>query len=416
MGNASSNGSMKRKRVAVMFGGRSVEHEISVITGLQVIKAIDVVEYEPVPVYIAPSGKWYSGAQLTDQSFYKNMPTSLTDVDEVVLLPVPSVGGLTVLRGAHRTDGSPWEQENTVIPIDFYFPAFHGTYGEDGCLQGLLELAEVPYSGCGVLASALSMSKQHCKDVVARYGVPVLPSIVVQKEKVQSELGKGLISVRESILKTPSFEKFPLFVKPCTLGSSIGIARVTNAAELDAGLLQALKFDSQAMIEPCLDNKMEINVAVLEGAETITSVTEIPIPKAGKELTYEDKYLTGGGKKSGGAAAQGMAALTRIIDPPDLATDIKTSVCDYAKTAFKSLGCNGAARLDFLLDLSNEKIYFNEINPLPGSLSFYLWAGLKPPLLFTELITRIITRGDRAFQEKTSLTRNMGFRALVKQG
>jgi D-alanine-D-alanine ligase len=414
MNKASSNGFVKRKRVAILFGGRSVEHEISVITGLQAIKAIDVVEYEPIPVYIAPSGKWYSGSLLTNQSFYKNMPDSLNDVDEVVLLPVPGIGGLTVLKRARKNGQGFQEEEEMIIPIDFYFPCFHGTYGEDGCLQGLLELAEVPYSGCGVLASALSMSKQHCKEVVSCSGVPVLPAIVVRKEKVQSELGKGLRTLREAILKTPNFEKFPLFVKPCTLGSSIGIARVTDVAELDAALLQALKYDAQAMVEPCIDNKLEINVAILDGTEPVASVTEIPVPKAGKELTYEDKYLTGGGKKSG-SIAQGMAALTRIIDPPDLSTDIKTSVIDYAKTAFKSLGCSGAARLDFLLDLTNEKVYFNEINPLPGSLSFYLWAGLTPPILFTELITRMITRGERAFQEKTLLTRNVGFRALVKQ-
>jgi D-alanine-D-alanine ligase len=406
---------MKRTRVAVMFGGRSVEHEISVITGLQAIKAMNVVEYEPVPVYIAASGKWYTGAALLEQSFYKYLPDALNDLDQVILLPMPGARGLTVLRRAPKNGDILKEEDEAIIPIDFYFPAFHGTYGEDGSMQGLFELAEVPYSGSGVLASALGMSKQHCKDVVSLYGVPVLPAIVVSKEKIQSELGKGLLGAREAILKTANFENFPLFVKPCTLGSSVGIARVTNVAELDAGLLQALKYDPQVMVEPCVDNKMEINVAILDDAELIASVTEIPLPKAGKELTYEDKYLTGGGKKTGGEA-QGMAALVRIIDPPDLANDIKTSVCDIAKTAFRSLGCSGAARLDFILDLSNEKIYFNEINTLPGALSFYLWAGRKPPLLFTDLITRMIKRGERAFQEKTSLTRNVGFRALVKQG
>lgn len=413
MTNSSKNGTRERQRVAVMFGGKSVEHEISVITGLQAIKAMDVVEYEPVPVYVAASGRWYTGKPLLEQSFYRRVPEALNELDEVILLPVPGVGGLKVLRRGLDGSSNFAEQGEGIIPIDFYFPAFHGTFGEDGCLQGLFELAEVPYSGCGVLASALSMSKQHCKDVVSCYGVPVLPSIVVFKEKVQADLGRGLLEVREQILRTPKFENFPLFVKPCTLGSSVGIARVTNPSELDAGLLQALKFDSQVMVEPCIDNKMEINVAILDAEEPIASVTEIPIPAAGKELTYEDKYLTGGGKKSGGAA-QGMAALVRIVDPPDLSDDIKTSVKNYGKTAFKALGCSGAARLDFLLDLGNEKVYFNEINPLPGSLSFYLWAGLKPPVLFTDLITRVIKRGERAYQEKTSLTRNIGFRALVK--
>jgi len=273
----------------------------------------------------------------------------------------------------------------------------------------------VCYTGSGVLASALSMSKQHCKDVVSCYGVPVLPSLVINKEQVQKALGQELVSVREQILRTPSFENFPLFVKPCTLGSSIAIGRATNKAELDAALFQAFKFDTQVMVEPCLDNKLEINVAVLDDFEPIASVVEIPIPATGKELTYEDKYLTGGGKKSG-QEAQGMASLIRVIDPPDLSSEVKASVTQLAITAFKALGCTGAARLDFMLNLNNEKLYFNEINPLPGALSYYLWAGLNPPILFTDLITRIINCAQRAFQQKRSLTRNVGFRALVKSG
>ena len=411
MTNISDNGARKRSRVAVLFGGRSVEHEISVITGLQVIRAIDVVEYEPIPVYIALNGKWYSGKALLEQSFYRRIPQSLNEVDEVVLLPVPNVGGLKVLAKGHSS--ALQEIEGQIIPIDIYFPAFHGSYGEDGCIQGLFELAEVLYTGSGVLASALSMSKQHCKDVVSRYNVPVLPSLVISKSEVQNNLGKGLTNVRQKILSTSRFEKFPLFVKPCTLGSSIAVAPVSNVSELDAALLQALKYDSQVMIEPCLSKKLEINVAVLDDFSPISSVTEIPIPKAGKELSYEDKYLTGGGKKNG-PQAQGMAALTRIIDPPDLSQDIKLLAKNYAISAFAALGCSGVARIDFMLDLNDDKLYFNEINPLPGSLAFYLWAGLNPPILFTELITRIINRAEKAFYEKASLVRDFGFLALAK--
>jgi D-alanine-D-alanine ligase len=374
---------------------------------------VDVVEYEPIAVYIAPSGRWYLGEALLDQAFYKRLPDSLNEVDEVVLLPVPRTGGLTVLRKARKSRLPLEDVENEVIPIDVYFPTFHGSYGEDGCIQGLLELAEVPYTGCGVLASALSMSKQHCKDVVSRYGVPVLPSLVLVREKVQADLGKGFVKAREAILTSEGFRKFPLFVKPCTLGSSIGVARVTNVAELDAALLQAFKYDWQVMVEPCLEKKLEINVSVLDGEEIVASVPEIPISAAGQELTYEDKYLRGGGKKGGGEA-QGMAALTRSIDPPDLSDDLKKQARGYAIAAFTALGCSGVARIDFMLDLNNEKLYFNEINPIPGSLSFYLWAGSRPAIFYTDLLTRIIKRAQRTFQEKTTLNRDFGFRALVK--
>jgi D-alanine-D-alanine ligase len=395
-----------------MFGGRSVEHEISVITALQMMRAIDVVEYEPIPVYISLAGKWYCGEPLMDQSFYRKVPAALDTLDEVILLPIPGGQGLRILRKSEDTK-SVYGNEEGIIPVDIYFPIFHGSYGEDGCIQGLFELAEVPYACSGVLASAVSMNKQFCKDIVARNGVSVLPSLVISKEVAQKDMGRGLVEMREKILTSAGFEKFPLFVKPCTLGSSVGIGRATSVPELDAALLQAFRYDSQVMVEPCLDNKLEINIAVLDGVEPIASVTEIPIPAAGKELTYEDKYLRGGGKKSGGEA-QGMAALTRVIDPPELSGDIKKLVKQQAIAAFMALGCSGAARLDFMLDLNTEKLYFNEINPIPGALSFYLWANSQPQILLTELVARMIQRGQRAFQEKILLTRDFGFRALAK--
>ena len=408
----SNNGSKTRTRVAVMFGGRSVEHEISVITGLQMIRAIDVVDYEPIPVYIAATGKWYSGKALLDQSFYRKMPASLATVDEVILLPIPNIGGLKVLKRAQFSDQNANRADDDLIPIDIYSPIFHGTYGEDGCIQGLLEMAEVPYTGSGVLASALSMSKRHCKDVVSQYGVPVLPSKVVTKENAQKDLGKGLVAVRKSIFATRGFENFPLFIKPCTLGSSIGVARANNIAELDAALLQAFKYEPQAIVEPCIDRKTEINVSVLDADEPLASITEIPIASS-EVLSYEDKYMKGGGKK-GGNESQGMATLSRIIDPPDLSPELKKLARGYAIDAFISLGCSGIARIDFMLNLDTQKLYFNEINPIPGSLSFYLWERSHPPIFYTDLITRMIKRAEKTYNGKNSVIRDFGFHALAK--
>jgi D-alanine-D-alanine ligase len=221
------NGDLKRKNVAVVFGGRSVEHEISIISGLQLIKALDVVQYRPIPVYIAPSGKWYAGDELLDRQFYKRMPASLKSADEVTLLPQPGTGGLTVLRpklsGSHSTLIEP-----TVIPIDVFFLAFHGTFGEDGCIQGLLEMAEVPYTGCGVLSSAVGMSKHHCKQLLMSNGVPVLPGILIEREEIEQNLGHNLAAVRAKIMSAKGLEKFPLFVKPCNLGSSIAVAKAKD--------------------------------------------------------------------------------------------------------------------------------------------------------------------------------------------
>jgi D-alanine-D-alanine ligase len=386
-----------------------VEHEISIITGLQLIRAIDVVAYEPVPVYISSTGHWYSGQELLDTSFYKKMPQSLDRVHEVTLLPIPNLGGLTILREG-KGDVSP----GNILPIDVFFPTFHGSYGEDGCIQGLFELAEVTYTGSRVLASALSMSKQHCKEIVSHNGVPVLPSLVVAKHQLQKDLGAGLNNLRQKIVTTGGFDKFPLFVKPCNLGSSIGVARAEDIRELDAALVQAFRYDTVVMIEPCLDHKLEINVAVLGGEELTASVTEIPVSSAGKELTYEDKYMRGGSKKSAGAETQGMAGLTRVIDPADLSPEIKDQAQCLAKKAFQALGCAGVARIDFMLDLLQNTLYFNEINPLPGSLSFYLWAGSKPPVFYTELLTRIIESAQAEQDERLSLNRDIGFKAMFK--
>ena len=409
------NGDRKRKTIAVMFGGRSVEHEISIITGLQLIKAMDVVKYNPLPVYIAPSGKWYAGEALLNRDFYRRMPSSLSEVDEVTLLPQPDVGGLTVLRPGTGSDFSlETGTDRRVLPVDVFFVSFHGTFGEDGCIQGVLEMAEVPYTGCGVLSAAVGMSKYHCKKLLESHGVPVLPGVIVNRESIEVNLGNNLAQVREEIMSAPGLEKFPLFVKPLNLGSSIGIAKAKDKAGLDAALMQVFKYDYAAIVEPCLDNKMEINVSVLDDTEPIASVPEIPVSSTGDELTYEDKYLRGGGSKKNAPPSQGMAGLTRVIDPKDLKKELKDAAQDYAKRAFKALGCAGVARIDFMVDLNDNQLYFNEINTLPGSLAFYLWMNSHPPVFYTDMLTHIIERAELRSHRRSSLSREIGFKALFK--
>lgn len=390
-----------------------MEHEISVITALQLIEALDVVKYQPLPVYIAPSGRWYAGEDLLDRKFYRNMPQSLSLVQEVTLLPIPNVGGLTVLSPKRESTFNMVASTEEVIPVDIFFASFHGTYGEDGCVQGLFEMADVAYTGCGVLSSALSMSKIHCKKLLESYNIPVLPSAIVQREQIEAQFGANLPYIRNEILNTPRLDRFPLFVKPNNLGSSIAVAKVDDPSQLDAALLKVFKYDVTALVEPCISNKLEINVSVLQGVETRASVVEIPVSSAGRELTYEDKYLRGGGKKSG-ELAQGMAGLTRVIDPTDLDPRIKAQAQDYAVRSFQALGCAGVARVDFMLDLNDDQLYFNEINPLPGSLSFYLWNSSKPPLLFTEILTRMIERAEERAYRKSELSRDIAFQALLR--
>jgi D-alanine-D-alanine ligase len=405
-----------RQTIAVLFGGRSVEHEISIISALQLIEAMDTVKYNPVPVYISTTGKWYSGPALLQRDFYKGMPGTLANVQEVVLMPVPGINGLTVMPAKTKQSFSLFgKQQPTVdvIPVDVFFPAFHGAHGENGCIQGLFELADVVYTGSDVVSSAVSMSKYHCKKFLESHDIPVLPSVLLSREGLDTNPGAKLEEWREAVLSSEGFESFPLFVKPANLGSSIGVARVTDAAGLDAALLQAFKYDHQVLVEPCVESKLEINVSVMDDAPVHASVVEIPVSSSGNELSYEDKYMRGGGKKTGNTSL-GMAGLTRVIDPADLDTKIKARAQDYAKRAFTALGCAGVARIDFIMDLPTKKVYFNEINPIPGSFANYLWVKSTPAVLFTDLITLSIERAIKRDKMKRALSHDLGFKALFK--
>jgi D-alanine-D-alanine ligase len=394
---------MKKKNLAVLFGGRSVEHEISVITALQLMNVIDVTQYEIIPVYIAQTGRWYVGDNLLAKSFYRRLPNSLTEAQEVALLPVAGSKGLTYLN-SRRNDIL------DILPIDIYFLAFHGTFGEDGCIQGMLEMADATYTGCGVLPAALGMNKYQCKMMLKAAGIPVLPAALVDRRDAQ----KSLAAVREQIFATPGLEQLPLFVKPCNLGSSIGIGVAKDEQTLNACLVNTFRYDSHAIVEPCIKEIVEINVSVLDDDEITASVIEMPVSLSGV-LTFEEKYLRDdGGKKTGGNESQGMASLSRIVDPQDLNPELKQAALDYAKKAFKVLGCSGVSRIDFIIDASCDQLYFNEINTLPGSLSFYLWVKSNPPLVYTELLNRIIRQAEKRQVTKLALKRQEGMRALFK--
>ncbi len=405
----------KKKNIAVLFGGRSVEHEISVITALQLINVLDVTQYEPIPVYIAQSGRWYVGDQLLEKSFYRGLPGSLREVQEVALIPIAGSKGLTVInpqRGLFSFSKSTHDTSTkNMVLVDVYLLAFHGTFGEDGCIQGMLEMADATYTGCTVLPAALGMNKYKCKKTLEAAGIPVLPAAVVDRTIAQ----KSLAQVRDQIFATPGLEQLPLFVKPCNLGSSIGIGVAKDEASLNGCLVNTFRYDSQAIIEPCVKNILEINVSVVgDEDEVLASVVEMPISISGV-LTYEEKYLRDdGAKKTGDSESQGMASLSRIIDPQEMDQGLKQAGIDYAKKAFQLLGCSGVSRIDFIIDVDANQLYFNEINTLPGSLSFYLWMKSKPQLVYTELLNRIIQQAEKRQGTKLSLKRQEGMKALFK--
>lgn len=395
---------MDKKNVAVFFGGRSCEHEISIITGLQLIEYLDTNKFNIIPVYIARDGRWYSGQELLNRAIYKDFENKKKVLNEVTLYPYLGQKGLTVTKKACFFG-------EKIIPVDIYFPAFHGEFGEDGCIQGLFELAGVPYVGSGVLPSAIAMSKNTAKTVVSQYGIPVLPSVTINKELVEKE---GIEATKKEIFANNTL-KYPVFIKPNNLGSSIGVSKATNDEELLIALTKVFKRDKEALIEPYMDNMFEINISVIDTTEGLrTSVVEIPVTD-GSFLSYEDKYLREGkGKKKGGTPkrSEGMASLTRSINPVDLDEKIKNTVSEYAKIAYKAIKASGVGRIDFMYDKNSGTIYLNEFNLIPGSLSFYLWEKSDPVLLYTEELTKMIDRAFEVYSIKQELDRDTGFKAL----
>lgn len=400
---------MKKKRlqVGILFGGRSVEHEISIITALQLMKAMDVECYEPIPIYINPEGRWYCGKALFNRTTYLNFMKNEHSLNEVVLLPTPNTNGLTILRRAKKPllEELFFFKQSDTIPIDVYILAFHGEYGEDGAIQGLLELNNAPYSGCSILASSLAMDKPLCKRALESHGIPVLPDHIVIKSDAQACFNSAV----DKVVQNSALGNFPYFVKPRHLGSSIGIGVAHNREELNHRLAKVFYYDSQAMIEPCLTNMFEINISVKDGRPPIASTIEVP--HASKEvLSFEDKYLRGGKKNGGGS--NGMASLPRSINPGSVPKELKDEVKQHAINAYQVLGASGIVRFDFMVDSQRNLLYFNELNPIPGSMAFYLWVESAPSMLYTDNIHLLIHSALQKKSQQLSLEKSTGFRAL----
>lgn len=397
----------RRDKVMVAYGGKSVEHEISVISALQAMQSIDPTKYEVAPLYISPLGTWHTGAALLEKSFYKKWQDNLSLVDQVVFLSTATMPGLYRIHKGHIDLDKP-------IEVDVVLTTFHGQYGEDGCIQGVFECSGTAYTSAPIAAAAIAMNKQLCKDLVSTQGIATLPSALINREETRS---LGLLHVCEKAslhITQQGFAPWPLFIKPNNLGSSIGVGKASNMKELCSALAYAMRYDSQVLIEPCLDNLLEINVSVLDDDPVRVSVVEIPVASE-KILSYEDKYLRGSKNKTGtasGSSSQGMAGLTRKIDPEDLDPAIKKQVQQWAKKAFIRIGCAGVVRIDFMLDLDSGQLYFNELNTIPGSLAFYLWEKSKPRLLYPELLSHLIERAKHRKSQALCNQRLIEFKAL----
>jgi D-alanine-D-alanine ligase len=394
-----------RPTVAVIFGGRSLEHDVSVVSGLQILHAIDPERFAPMPIYIDDASRWWVGNDLWHSGFFKGGAADRTRLMEVslssgfgssALVPVDISavlpGGGAPLDGVRRGDAG-------RIPVDVFVPVLHGTYGEDGCVQGALELSGCAYVGCGVMASAVGMNKRATKIMAMHAGVPVVPWLSCERSVLDRSHGW----LTEFPARVAGSFGWPVIVKPCNLGSSAGVSVAHDASELVAGILKVFEYDVEALIEPFIKNRLEINVAVAGLDEPVASVTEMPLTSQATPLTFSEKYRRQGRKSVG--TSQGMAGALRVLDPQDLPAEMRARAREYAATVFAALGCEGISRIDFLIDADRNELFFNEINTLPGSLAFYLWSAAPHYWTITDLLTRLIERAERLRAIKRGLQR-----------
>ena len=365
---------VQRLRVGVLFGSRSVEHDVSIVTAVQAMAAMDRAKYEVIPIYVTKEGRWLTGEALAHLDTYRD-PQGLKPALRAYLSPEPQDGVLV----QPRSWGQRLLRQVQELRLDVAFPCMHGTHGEDGTLQGLLELANVPYVGTGVVGSAVGMDKIMMKAAFAAAGLPLLPYRWFRRSQWECGPEAMLAEIKRNLA-------YPLFVKPANLGSSIGISQARNRDELEAALAIAAQYDRRLLVEQALEGAIEINCSVLGNDDPQPSVCEQPVPWA-EFLSYEDKYLRGGGK------AAGMASIDRRIPAP-IPDELAQRIQAAAVTAFRATDCAGVARVDLLVDEANGAFYVNEINTIPGSLSFYLWeaSGLSYPELIDRLIALALER------------------------
>lgn len=352
---------MTKMRIAVLFGGRSGEHEVSLASARSVLAALDPTRYEVYQVGITHDGAWFTGPDVLE-ALGREETAGLTPC---TILPDPSRPGLYALRDGHL---------ELLTPLEVVFPVLHGTYGEDGTLQGLLELADLAYVGAGVTGSAVGMDKGVFKEVMRAIGVPVVESALLLRSHIEKDMPAAL-------QKAEAVGPYPLFVKPANLGSSVGITKCRSRADLGEGLLEAAAYDRRVLVERGVDAR-EIEVSVLGNDDPQASVPGEILPSR-EFYSYESKYLDG---------------TSGLLIPAPLPDETAEQIRALAVKAYAAIDCSGMARVDFFLEKETGRIYLNEVNTIPGftSISMYpkLWeaSGLPYPRLVDRLIELALER------------------------
>lgn len=378
------------RTIAVIFGGKSAEHDVSIITAhtpiIETLRALG--GYDIWPVYIRKDGKWYADKAMNDIAFFKK-----GDHEERLdrMKPVD----ISVSNGFELVWPGVFGKR---VRFDVVFPSMHGTYGEDGSLMGILRMANVPFVGCDLAASAVAMDKTLTKQVVAAEGLPVVPHVWFTKAMWE----KGADSLRARARGLG----FPLFVKPVHLGSSIGITKAKDERDLERGIEVALHYDDKVLVERSIENLVEVTLPIMGNDEPRTAQVERPLNKT-EFFDFSDKYLSGG-KKGSGVNSQ----YSEI--PAAIGEDMTKRVKEMGTAVYRVLGCAGIARVDFLIDGSTNDIYVNEVNTLPGSLYHHNWK--KAGVSNAELITSLVRYADERHAAQKGTTYTFGSDILQKVG
>lgn len=371
-----------KTRVAMMFGGKSVEHEVSVISGIQAYMSMDTDKYDVIPVYMTKNNEMYIGDSIGDIESYKNIDELLKKSQRVIM--INEDGRVKLVQYPVKKLG-----KNVEVGIDVAFPVVHGTNVEDGGFQGYLKTMGIPFVGCDVTASAIGMDKYITKLVLKESNVPVLDArLYTLSDYADME---SMMNDIENVFG------YPVIVKPVNLGSSVGISVAKSRVELANSVDDAFRYATKVLVEHAITNLREINCSVL-GDENDAIASECEEPLHTKDiLSYEDKYVS----NAKGSGSKGMTSVSRRI-PAELTPEKREEVRELAVRSFKALGCNGVSRIDFMIDADTDKLYFNEINTIPGSLAFYLWEPVGVP--YKELLDRMIQLALKRERTEESLT------------
>ena len=380
---------MSKMNIAVFFGSRSCEHDVSIVSALQCIEATKAAGFNVTPVYISRDGLWYTGEPLENIETFREFNPMTKGITRVTLDVTANAGDLWAWPPQRA--GLFAKVPAPLCHIDCVIPVFHGWHGEDGTIQGLLEMANIPYASSGVLGSAIGMDKIAMKQILRGASFPVLDFVWFTREQLKKERQAVIERVEKEI-------KYPAFIKPAALGSSIGVSRARNREELERALDVAASYDRRILVEVGVVHPLEINcAAVCYGEDVRASVCELPVPSSNDTfLDFWQKYLRNASTK--GEDSRGMKSLSRVVPAPigdELTGRIQTMTCDI----FKLLDCCGTVRVDFILD-QNDMLFVNEPNTIPGSLAFYLWkaSGLD----FPKLIEKMVEDALRAHADKNS--------------